>query len=313
MMVYANAAADITSPRAEGADASDSGTPTTPASDAESVPENEEPTNTNNNNNDEVGTLAAGAAAAASSENYTVPASAVEPAPTGVKCRLCPHGVYAAFPAIFGTLAWLACLSKDGCDYARVTGPIVADITNNPDVPWIDAGFFYYREPKYQNMEWIVDLSEPCQVYNTDVVNIDAAWTFAKFTAFVALVLGGSGAIFVWFASFFAYKKHTWRWAGYEMLAAVVLQALTYTWFATSLCRGNEGQDNCDMHYGAQADIIAIVLWTVAVLFILCKYPKERNNNADNRETSQQTPTEVEMTDQGGDRRAGAIDEHEII
>ena len=44
---------------------------------------------------------------ATSSENF-VPASAVEPAPSSLRCRFLPHGVYAVMPALFSIMAWFA-------------------------------------------------------------------------------------------------------------------------------------------------------------------------------------------------------------
>lgn len=46
--------------------------------------------------------------AAASSENFTVPASAVERAPNSLKCRCMPHGVYVFVPALLSMFAWFA-------------------------------------------------------------------------------------------------------------------------------------------------------------------------------------------------------------
>eukprot|EP00579_Thalassiosira_antarctica_P001620 CAMPEP_0201868492 /NCGR_PEP_ID=MMETSP0902-20130614/2350_1 /ASSEMBLY_ACC=CAM_ASM_000551 /TAXON_ID=420261 /ORGANISM="Thalassiosira antarctica, Strain CCMP982" /LENGTH=296 /DNA_ID=CAMNT_0048393839 /DNA_START=46 /DNA_END=936 /DNA_ORIENTATION=- len=262
---------------------------------------NEEPTN------NEVRT------AATSSENFTIPASAVEPAPTSVNCRCFPHGVYAIIPALFSTMAWFACLSKDACDYARVTGPIVGDITNDPSTPYIDAGFTHYRAPTLNTSgKWVLDLTLPCEAYNTDIVPMDGVWGFAKTTSFLSLVFGGGGALFIWFASCFVFRKNTWRWAGYELLVAVILQALTYSWFATSLCHENDG--NCAMNYGARADILACVLWAASVLCIFCKYPSEKIRSTQASNSFQQPPAEVEMSNQSGEWRSGAaMDENEII
>lgn len=273
--------------------------------------ENEEPTN--NDNYNEVRT------AATSSENFTIPASTVEPAPTGVRCKLCPHGAFAAFPTIFALMAWLACLSKNGCDYARLTGPIVADITNNPEIPFIDVGFNRYREPIIQDSEWIMDPNlVECEEFNTDIVNIDGVWTFARITSFLSLMLGGSGALFISFSTCFLFKKETWRWAGYEILLAVGLLVLTFSWFATGLCHGNDGQDSCTMSYGAQVDIVACVLWTIAMLIILCFYPAERVDKR--RESHPAVPSEpegeIEMANQQGGYEQGRVgattDEPEI-
>eukprot|EP00581_Thalassiosira_minuscula_P016065 CAMPEP_0183726102 /NCGR_PEP_ID=MMETSP0737-20130205/22367_1 /TAXON_ID=385413 /ORGANISM="Thalassiosira miniscula, Strain CCMP1093" /LENGTH=300 /DNA_ID=CAMNT_0025957327 /DNA_START=156 /DNA_END=1058 /DNA_ORIENTATION=+ len=270
--------------------------------------EDEEPTN------NEIRT------AATSGENFTIPASAVEPAPSSLKCRLCPHGVQAVITAMFSTMAWFACLSKNGCDYARVTGPIVADITNNPDTPFIEAGFNYYREPVYDRRSgnWMVDPLVPCKEYNTDIVDIDAAWNFAKFASFVSLVLGGGAALFVWFSTCYVFKKNVWRWVGYELAGAVILLSLTFTWFATSMCKGNDGQDKCALNYGSRMDIIACALWTVAAMYIFCCYPKlpEKvpDRNEQHRDAGEVEMSEVEMPNPSGEGTGGtATDEHEII
>lgn len=195
----------------------------------------------------------------------------------------------------------------------------MSDITNNPNIPFIDAGFTHYREPTLNavNGEWISNNTIPCEPYNTDVVNIDGAWSFAKLTAFLSLVFGGGGALFIWFSSCFVFQKHIWRWAGYELLVATVLQILTYTWFATSLCHGNDGQDKCVMHYGARADILACVLWAGATLFIFCKYPGEKVASPEARNAVQQPPpTGVEMANRSGERQTGTTvvpSDHEII
>ena len=152
--------------------------------------------------------------------------------------------------------------------------------------------------------EWVLDFTIPCERYNTDVVNIDPIWYFAYSTSFVSLIMGGSGAMFIWFSSCFVYKRNIWRWAGYELLAATVLLALTYTWFASELCQSN----NCEMFYGARADILACSLWAIATLLIFCKYPTVRikrpgdnaRTNADNQRPPTEIstpPTEFEMTD----------------
>lgn len=161
--------------------------------------------------------------------------------------------------------------------------------------------------------EWFIDSRIKCEQYNTDIVNIDGVWTFAKITAFLALVLGGGGAMFIWFSSCFVFKKNVWQWAGYELLIATILQALTFSWFATSLCHGNDGQDKCTLQYGSQADILACSMWAVSALLIFVKYPSEKNRNA--RGPTQQSPPEVEMANQSDDRQAGAVvdDEHQII
>ena len=113
--------------------------------------------------------------------------------------------------------------TKDGCDYARLTGPLVAELTNDANIPYIEVGFNQYREPATAinyvsgDIEWKTSYKTQCSNYNTDVVTLDGFWTFAKIAGFMSLVFGGAGTLFVWFASCFRFSKTTWRWAGYEV------------------------------------------------------------------------------------------------
>ncbi len=191
---------------------------------------------------------------------------------------------------------FLRCLSKDGCDYAQVTGPSVAEITTNPNVPFIYVGFKSFREPRLKDGEWIKDISIPCSEYNVDSVNKDGAWFFAYCAAFLGLVLGGGGAMFIWFSSCFIFEKNVWRWVGYELLAATFLQSLTYTWFATALCKSNE----CRMEYGARADLVATILWLTSTLCIFCRYPRVRVK------TQQEREVEFSNQNQSGEQAAVA-------
>ena len=236
-----------------------------------------------------------------SGENFTVPAAAVGQSPSGIRCRFLPHGFYAVIPALFSTFAWFSSLTQDGCDYARLTGPVVADLTNDPNVPFLDVGFNQYRSPTQDPKDgmWYVDYRLPCEDYNTDIVNMDGFWTFSKIAAFLSLVFGGGGALFLWFSSCFIFSRGTWRWAGYELLVATIFQAFSFLWFKTGLCHGNDGKDGCSLYYGAKADILASCFWFVSALVIFCRYPKP---NKDVRSNSQggrsPLPTELEMMEQ---------------
>ena len=175
-----------------------------------------------------------------------------------------------------------------------MTGPSVAEITNNPDVPFINVGFKSFREPTLEDGEWINNFSMPCLEYNDDSVNKDGAWFFAYGTAFLGLVLGGGGAMLVWFSSCFVFEKNVWRWVGNELLAATILQSLTYTWFATTLCKSNE----CRMEYGARADLVATILWSTSTLCIFCRYPRVRVKAQQGREIEMSNQNQlVEPTD----------------
>ena len=59
---------------------------------------------------------------AANSEENIVPS---------IACQLLPHGLYAFLPASIALMAWLATLSQDDCDFAKVTGDVVAELTGS--------------------------------------------------------------------------------------------------------------------------------------------------------------------------------------
>lgn len=242
---------------------------------------------------------------AASDPVFHIPAASVERRPGTVKCLFLPHGLYAVMPALFSTFAWLSSLTQDGCDYARLTGPIVTEITNDPNVPFLDVGFNQYRVPELDSVtgRWIVDYRLPCEDYDEDFVNMDGYWKVSKGTAFLSLVFGGGGALFLWFSSCFVFSRGTWRWAGYELLAATIFQALSFLWFLTSMCHGSDGKDSCYLYYGSKTDILAASFWGVSVLLIFGRYPKATNKafERSNRTVEEaDVPAEVEMTGQTG-------------
>ncbi|EJK63292.1 hypothetical protein THAOC_16057, partial [Thalassiosira oceanica] len=114
----------------------------------------------------------------ANSEENVVPSMA---------CHLLPHGLYVFLPASVALMAWLATLSKDDCDYAKVTGDIVAEITGSPgaiawintffaffwltprsatilsEVPFVEVGFDHWRGPEHngETDEWSINIAEP--------------------------------------------------------------------------------------------------------------------------------------------------------
>mmetsp|Transcript_8153 Transcript_8153/g.11745 ORF Transcript_8153/g.11745 Transcript_8153/m.11745 type:complete len:263 (+) Transcript_8153:326-1114(+) len=188
-------------------------------------------------------------------------------------CRLLPHGGYTLFPAVLSTLAWFASLSQDGCDYVQVTGPIVDEITTIKGVPFIEMGFSAYRAPAFDpdSKGWVVSYEGECSDYNEDVINVDMYWKVSKGFAFLALVLGGGGALFLWFSSCFVFSPGTWRLAGVEVLMASIFQALAFLWFQTETCTTNDNK--CELFYGSKSDILAALFWFVSGIAICCRYP----------------------------------------
>lgn len=211
-----------------------------------------------------------------------------------VECRLLPHGGYTLLPAVLSTMAWLASLAQDGCDYVRVTGDVVFDLTQSEYVPFIEAGFNAYRKPilTEDDKEWAIQYTGQCYAYN-DSVEIDGFWKVAKGLAFLALVFGGGGALFLWFSSCFVFSPGTWRWAGYEVFVASFLQGLSFLWFRTEMCRDN----TCSLFFGSKSDIVAAVFWFVSALLIFVKYPTpaQRTPETDSGDETDLDDTELEL------------------
>jgi hypothetical protein len=191
----------------------------------------------------------------------------------GPSCRLLPHGGYALIPTVLTTLAWVASIFQDGCDYALVTGPIVQIISDHGDeVPWVEVGYSGYRTPTYTavNGTFVVTYAADCLNYNLDRVQFDPAWNAGKAFAFLALVLGGGGTLFLWFSVCCVFSKATWRFAGYEVLLAAVFQAMAFLWFLNPMC---QNKNTCALSWGSKADIAACALWGLAAAAIMCHYP----------------------------------------
>jgi len=168
-------------------------------------------------------------------------------------------------------MAWIASLAQDGCDFSRLTGPSVAALTGSDAIPWVEVGINAYRQPEYfpETDTWRIQYTGKCIDYSGEIP--DVFWTFSKVFSFIALVFGGGGALFLWFSSCFVFGPGTWRWAGYEILAASVFQVLSFLWFLTDMC-ASEG-NICTMFFGAKSDIVASSLWFISALSIFFRYP----------------------------------------
>jgi hypothetical protein len=83
------------------------------------------------------------------------------------------------------------------------------------------------------------------------------------------LVLGGGGALFLWFSSCFVFSPGTWRWAGYEVFGAFLFQCLSFLWFRTEMC----GNNDCELFYGSKLNIAAASLFLFSSLLVICRYP----------------------------------------
>lgn len=208
--------------------------------------------------------------------------------------RCLPHGTYTLIPTILTTMAWLISLSQDGCDYARITGPIVNKMinansasdsrnegparTNSTEksmiIPFLELGLSAYRAPTF-NMEsnnWEIDYRGDCLSYDTAIIDMDDAWTASKMFAFLGLVLGGGGSVFLWISSCCIFSPGTWRWAGYEVLLAFLFQMLSFSWFVTDICH----RGACSLGWGSKTNIYGSFCWGFASYCIFCKYPAPR-------------------------------------
>lgn len=173
-----------------------------------------------------------------------------------------------------------------------------AELTD-PSVPFLEVGFNQYRKPtKGDDGEWYISYTTGCEDYNTDAINIDGVWRFAKITGFLSLVLGGAGALFLWFSSCFRYSKTTWRWSGYELAFATIMQLLTYSWFGTNMCQGDG--DRCALAYGSKADILTLILWFISAVLIFAKLPRKVTPQ-NNRESTTISVVELEMAHPSSD------------
>lgn len=213
------------------------------------------------------------------------------------ECSLLPHGGYSLIPATLSTMAWIASLAQDGCDYARLTGPIVAELTNsNLQFPYLEVGFNAFRAPlPIGGNEWAVDYTSKCLDYDPDVVSMDGYWNAAKIFQFLSLVFGGGGSLFLWFSSCFLFSPATWRWAGYEVVAAFLFQSLAFLWFRTDMCRGDG--NSCALFFGSKTDIVAAVFWLVSALAIFLKYPAPQPKEGDTRSGLPAPEVEVASVD----------------
>jgi hypothetical protein len=187
-------------------------------------------------------------------------------------CVLLPHGIYSLITAALTTMGWIAALFDNSCNYAVLSGDIVDDISID-EVPFLLVGFHAYKNPQLNldTNSWYASKTGQCISYPTSV-EIDAVWKISNLFSFIGLVLGGGATFYLWISTCCRFSRGSWRWAGYEVVAACFFQSLSFIWFATDICRKN----HCGLSYGSKADIIANSFWFAAALLILSYYPKPK-------------------------------------
>jgi hypothetical protein len=221
-----------------------------------------------------------------------------------VSTQMLPHGKYSLLPAVLTTVAWMASLFQDKCDFSRVTGEIVATLAGADDTPFLEVGFAAYREPIFDGNtgKWHVVYTGRCLEYpdGDDVLYQDMSWNAAKICAFLASVLGGAGSFFLWFSTCCIFGRATWRLAGYEVLLAAIFQSIAFLWFRTEICQDSD--NTCSLFWGSQADILATSFWTLAAMLIFCYYPVPKELDDENEglvlDSRDMTRPEVHQNDQ---------------
>mmetsp|Transcript_11843 Transcript_11843/g.34185 ORF Transcript_11843/g.34185 Transcript_11843/m.34185 type:complete len:398 (+) Transcript_11843:349-1542(+) len=262
-------------------------------------------------------------------------------------CRMLPHGAYSLFIATLTTMAWLTAIVQDGCDYATVTGPGIIDElrvsspTHLP--PFIELGMEAYREPtavssggdKGSEERYDINYSGDCLEYPDKFIahRMDETWEIARLLKFIALVLGGGGALFIWCSTCFVFSKGTWKiLVGYELLLATLCQAASFMWFWNDVCKNQidmpyarthqEDPDvdyvtSCSMSWGAKADVASCCVWFFAALMVICYYPQPRPDieytQADAMTEDEYDAGDFDPDDDGdnGDELYGGDDSHD--
>lgn len=205
---------------------------------------------------------------------------------------------------MLATLGWVCSMFQEGCNFAIVRGPIVAQLDptfTSQTVPFLHFGLSAFREPKLEeDGNYTMTLAGNCTEYPEEQL-VDTVWTTSRSFAFLALVLGGGGTLFVWCSICFVFSRATWRWTGYGLLLASLLQATVYVWFTTQLCSWN----TCTLSYGSESDFAAVAFWLVSGILIVARYPTPKREliARDEEEFEQNQKDGIMMTKKSGRQR----------
>lgn len=207
-------------------------------------------------------------------------------------CLLLPHGVYSLVITVCVTFGWMCALFEDGCNYAKLSGDLDTFLVSS-DTPYLEVGLQAYRMPEVNlvNDRWDPVLAGACVTYPGEV-QMDTPWKLARAFSSLSLVLGGGATFYLWISACCRFSRGSWRWAGYEVAAACVFQALSFVWFHTELCQTN----TCELFYGSKADIASGLLWLLAAVLIFAHYPVPR----------EMVETDGIMNDSNGSRRSSS-------
>jgi len=188
---------------------------------------------------------------------------------------LLPHGGYPLLPATLSSMAWIASLSQDGCDYAKLSGSAAFGLTNTESIPWVAVGFNSYRIPEFYANEWQFYYSNDCIPFPSQTDNgwnSDSFWQFGSVMSTISTIIGGGGCLFLWTVALgLVVSKRTWRWGGIKFMIASACNILSFFWFANRQCV-EEGSE-CSLLYGSKANTASLFFYAAASFSILTKYP----------------------------------------
>ena len=195
---------------------------------------------------------------------------------------LLPHGGFPLVPASLSTMAWLASLFQDGCDFARLTGVSLTALNNSTDFPFAEIGFESYRVPihNFEKDEWTIRYTDRCLDYkapdvNGEEIKFDLYWKVGKMMHLLATIFGGAGTLLLWFAAIFmAFTKTQWRWAAFECAIASLFQFFSFLWFFNNFCSASGS--HCHLFFGSTLNIVSIILYLTASAIICLKYPEPK-------------------------------------
>uniref|UniRef100_A0A7S1BPN6 Uncharacterized protein n=1 Tax=Corethron hystrix TaxID=216773 RepID=A0A7S1BPN6_9STRA len=224
---------------------------------------------------------------------------------TKLSCQCLPHGPYTLLPLLLSFAGWYTSVIFSACDFALLYVPPSGNGDGAGDASFLDplssslptAGIVRIGYSGYREVD--VDLLPVgrCEPYSEDYGPPGSVFLISKAAKFIGLVFGGGGWLLLAFSGCFIFSPPSWRWTGYEFLAAAACQILAFLFLWGAPCvRRTEfqqgvasedwggGGEGCRMSVGGRADAWAVLLWAVAGLAMLRVYPVPRITVGSNAE-----------------------------